>query len=286
MNQLPPGIAPAPATPTSPNSPGLPTTTPAVVQTGPIQLTWSTIGQEAVSSGVKILVYGQAGAGKTVLCATLPLPIVFISSENGLLSLSERNLTKIFIGLGLDEVSAIQRARAVKDCPVIIVRNGLQLRGAYEWVNAPGNQKHFQSIAWDSSSETAEVMLNASKQTHNHGMQAYGEMADLVAEYFRKFRSIGGKHVCITSKLGSIQDGVTGAIKGGPDFPGKQLGPSSPYWLDETFRLAVATDAATQNSFRFLQTQPNEQYDAKDRSGALEMWEKPDLSYLIDKMTK
>lgn len=248
---------------------------------------WSTVGEQATTSGIKMLAYGPSGVGKTVLCATLPLPAVFVSAENGLLSLSVRNLTKIFIGLGMDEPNAAQRAVAVKACPVMIVKNGLALRDSFEWLASPANAKHFRSVAWDSSSETAEVMLNAAKATKADGRQAYGEVADIIAEYFRKFRDrLPGKHVCITAKLGTKQDGVTGAIVGAPDFPGKQLGPQSPYWLDETFRVGVATDQTTNQLYRFLQTQPDASYDAKDRSGALDMWERPDLSYLIQKMTQ
>jgi hypothetical protein len=222
--------------------------------------------------------------GKTVLCATLPMPTVFISSENGLLSLSLQNLTKIFMGLGMDQASAQQRAQAVKECPVIIVKSGLQLRAAHAWVSDPANAHLFKSVAWDSASETAEAMLNASKAVKADMRQAYGEVADIIAEFFRKFRDIPGKNVCITAKMGSIQDAVSGKVKNGPDFPGKQLGPASPYWLDECFALQTGTDTTNNTVFRFLQTQPNESYDAKDRSGLLEIWERPDLSYLIDKM--
>lgn len=248
--------------------------------------TWSTVEQQCTTNGVKFLVYGPAGAGKTVLCATLPMPCVFVSAENGLLSLSVRNLTKIFMGLGMGEQDAIERATAVKACPVMIVRSGIAMRDAYLWLSNPANGKHFKSVAWDSASETAEAMLNTAKASHSHGMQAYGEMADITGEYFRKFRDgLPGKHVCVTAKLGSRQDGVTGGILGAPDFPGKQLGPQSPYWLDETLRIGVATDPNTKEPFRYLQTQPNEQYDAKDRSGALDVWERPDLSALIAKIT-
>lgn len=37
-------------------------------------------------NGVKVLVYGQAGAGKTHLIRTLPHPVI-LSAEGGLLSL-------------------------------------------------------------------------------------------------------------------------------------------------------------------------------------------------------
>jgi hypothetical protein len=238
-----------------------------------------------IDAGVKILTYGDAGMGKTVLCATLPQPFAIISTENGLLSLSVKNLTKIFTGLGMDPDSAEQRAIGVKQQQVIVVRNGLQLRKAHEYLMVNG--ANYRSIAWDSASETAEVMLNAAKSVKADGRQAYGEVADIISEYFKKFRdTLPGKHIHIVAKQGSQKDEVTGGIKWGPEFPGKQLGPQSPYWLDETFRLGVATDPATNQQFRFLQTQPNEQYIAKDRSGMLDQWERPDLAAIIHKITQ
>lgn len=247
-------------------------------------LVFSTVGDQCgAEAGVKVLVYGNAGMGKTVLMATLPMPFVIISTENGLLSLSVKNLTKIFMGMGLDEANATSRAIEVRKQRVIIVRNGLQLRKAYEWLISHMNE--FRSLGWDSASETAEVMLNAAKSVKADGRQAYGEVADIISDYFKKFRDgLPGKHVCVIAKEGSTKDEVTGGIKWGPDFPGKQLGPQSPYWMDETFRIAVATDPASNQPFRYLQTQPNEQFIAKDRSGLLDQYEKPDLSYLIDKI--
>ena len=46
------------------------------------------------ASGVKLLVYGAAGVGKTALIATLPSPIV-LSAEGGLLSLQSADLPYI-----------------------------------------------------------------------------------------------------------------------------------------------------------------------------------------------
>jgi hypothetical protein len=248
-------------------------------------LVFSTIEEQCgADAGVKILVYGGAGMGKTVLMATLPMPFVVISTENGLLSLSQRNLTNIFMGMGLTEQEATDRAAMVRKQRVIIVRNGVQLKNAYEWCLA--NMASYRSLGWDSSSETAEVMLEASKAVKADGRQAYGDVADLISKYFKKFRdTLPGKHICVVAKEGSVKDEVTGGIKWGPDFPGKQLGPQTPYWLDETFRIGVGTDTTNNTQFRFLQTQPNEQYVAKDRSGLLDLYERPDLAYLIHKMT-
>jgi len=48
------------------------------------------------ANGVKLLVYGQAGAGKTTLIKTLPKPIV-LSAEGGLLSIQDSDLPFIEI---------------------------------------------------------------------------------------------------------------------------------------------------------------------------------------------
>lgn len=289
MNPLPAGMT-NPATSTVPTlQQGVPPQTSALAVApamGPnSELVFSTVGDQCgADAGVKILTYGDSGMGKTVLCATLPQPFVIVSTENGLLSLSVRNLTKIFIGLGLEPDQAEERAIGVKQQQVIIVRNGLQLRKTHEYLMTHMN--NFRSVAWDSASETAEVMLGAAKAVKSDGRQAYGEVADLIAEYFKKFRdTLPGKHIHIVAKQGSVQDLVTGGVKYGPDFPGKQLGPATPYFLDETFRIGVGTDPATNSNFRFLQTQPNEQFTAKDRSGMLDQWERPDLAAIIDKIT-
>lgn len=39
-------------------------------------LNWSTTDKEASGHGVKILVYGRAGMGKTRLCGTAPSPVI------------------------------------------------------------------------------------------------------------------------------------------------------------------------------------------------------------------
>jgi RecA-family ATPase len=46
------------------------------------------------SNGIKVLVYGHAGAGKTTLGATMPVPII-ISAEGGLLSIKDAGLDYI-----------------------------------------------------------------------------------------------------------------------------------------------------------------------------------------------
>lgn len=61
-----------------------------------LQFTHASIASAA--SGIKCLVYGGSGTGKTVLSATLPTPVL-ISAEAGVLSLRKDNLERLF-GVG------------------------------------------------------------------------------------------------------------------------------------------------------------------------------------------
>ena len=55
----------------------------------------TTTKQAAQLNGLKMLVYGASGAGKTRLCATTGAPTVIISAESGLLSLRDSDIPVI-----------------------------------------------------------------------------------------------------------------------------------------------------------------------------------------------
>jgi hypothetical protein len=78
------------------------------------------------------------------------------------------------------------------------------------------------------------------------------------------------------SWLRGLPDEFTGMLKYGVAMPGAQLGGKLPYFFDEVFRLGIGKTPDGQ-SFRFLQTQPDNQHDSKDRSGALDAMEYPHL---------
>ena len=59
----------------------------------------------AETRGVKALVYGKAGSGKTRLCATVPSPLI-LSCESGLLSLRSHNIPVIEIDTEKDLLEA------------------------------------------------------------------------------------------------------------------------------------------------------------------------------------
>lgn len=234
-------------------------------------ITVSTTATTARTSGAKVLVYSEAGAGKTSLCATAPSPLI-ISAESGLLSLTKKNIERMY---GVDTPGITY------DIPVIEINTMQDLFDAYAYVVAPANR--VGTVCLDSISEIAEVLLAKEKAASKDPRKAYGEMIDRMVEIIRAFRDIDGKHVYMTCKIESQKEEVTGAVKWSPSMPGAKLGQQMPYFFDEVFRLGIGRDNAGK-PFRFLQTQPDYQFTAKDRSGSLDPYEPPHLGHIFQKI--
>jgi hypothetical protein len=215
---------------------------------------------EVATNGVKSLVYGGAGVGKTRLMRTFPSVPVLISAEGGLLSLRKENL------------------------PFIPINDMATLEAAYSYV-AFGAGTQFQNIGIDSASEIAEVALATELRVNKDPRKAYGEMATRMMMIFRAFRDLPGRNVIFTAKMGRLTDQTTGGTIWGPMMPGQQLDQQLPYMFDEVFHLGVYRDQTGQ-PYAALRTQPDNQYQAKDRSGALDPWEQPDLTNIINKITR
>lgn len=236
-------------------------------------LQFTTAAQFNQDNGVKMVVYGPAGMGKTVLSATLPAPLM-LSAESGSLSLSKQNLTRLF---GEDNPSITY------NMPMIIIRTVDDLADAYAWLMGSEEAKNFQSIALDSVSEIAEVVLSNAKMQVKDPRQAYGELLEKMTRTLRSFRDIPNKNVYMSAKMGREKDEASGITKYAPDMPGNRLGQAIPYFPDFVFRLNVGkTQDGT--SFRYLQTQPDLQSEAKDRSGLLDFMEYPHLGAIIAKV--
>jgi hypothetical protein len=233
-----------------------------------------TTANEATSvGGVKALVHGGSGTGKTVLMATMPAPIL-ISAESGLLSLRKANLERIF-GPG--------HAQIDYDVKVIKVSNVEDLTAAHAWCRQHAWTSGFRSIGLDSISEIMEVVLANAKRQVKDPRQAYGELIEKGQMLVREFRDLPGLNVCVAAKQEPSKDELSGVTRYGPSVPGSKLGPSLPYFFDEVFALRINKDQQGQE-FRYLQTQPDLQYEAKDRSGMLAPMEYPHLGAVFSKV--
>jgi phage nucleotide-binding protein len=209
------------------------------------------------ANGVKVLVYGQAGAGKTSLIKTLPSPIV-LSAEGGLLSIQDADL------------------------PFIEITSMTELQEAYTWLTSSDEAKAYKSVALDSISEIAEVCLNTEKKATKDPRQAYGAMQEQMADIIRAFRDLPGRHVYMSAKLEKTQDEM-GRVLYAPSMPGNKTGQALPYFFDEVLALRVEKDGDG-NTQRALMCDSDGLWLAKDRSGKLDAWEAPDLSAVIAKI--
>ena len=225
------------------------------------------------SSGIKCLTYGEAGVGKTMLLATAPVPVM-ISNESGALSLRKANLERLY-GVGNPHITY--------NMPIIEIKTVEDLAEAHRWCSESNEAKGFHTIGMDSASEIAEVILNNAKRQVKDPRQAYGELIEKMETTIRSFRDIPNKHVLITAKMEPLKDEMTGVVKYAPAMPGAKLGNKLPYFFDEVFRLGI-NKTPQGESYRFLQTQPDLQFVAKDRSGALAPIEPPILSAIFAKI--
>lgn len=220
---------------------------------------FSTTDEEAKTSGRKILVYGGSGAGKTTLFGTIEDSLAIISAEAGMLSLGKKKI------------------------PVMTVETIDDLRDIAGWFkNKAKGFEHFQWLGLDSVSEIAEKILANEKAIAKDPRKAYGEMQDQLWEIVRLFRDLP-IDVVFTAKQERIDTG-SGLIFG-PMMPGKNASQNIDYYFDEVFALRVEKDPAdSTKSIRALQTGRDYQYSAKDRSGALAMFEPPNLQAIKNKI--
>jgi len=208
---------------------------------------------KSVCTWVKCLVYGESGIGKTVLGSTAPKPII-ISAERGLLSLAD------------------------KDIPVIEVNGLTDVLKAYNFLH---DNAEFETIVLDSLSEIGEQLLEQFKKEEKDPRKAYGRMADELYHMTKKFRDLD-KHVVFIAKQELNKDEFTGKVSYRPSTPGQSFTSQVPYFFDEVFCMRIGK--VGKDDFRYLQTQPDIQYTAKDRSGKLEKSENPNLSAIFEKI--
>lgn len=221
-------------------------------------LKFSTTDQESVKHGIKVLVYGRAGMGKTSLCGTAPKPFI-ISAEAGLLSLRKKSI------------------------PVAVVSSLQDVWEAYTWCSTNAKAQGIETICLDSISEIVEKCLAAAKKKSKDPRAAYGDMATESIDLVKAFRDLQGFNVVVTAKETTIVDPITNVSRAQPTAPGQQVGPALPYLFDEVFHAATGTDGEGK-TYHYLRTRASFSAEAKDRSGALDEIEYPDLTHLFGKI--
>jgi hypothetical protein len=203
---------------------------------------------------LKLCVYGLSGVGKTVLGSTAPKPIV-LSAEKGLLSISS------------------------KDIPVIEIQDLSEVKEAIMLLRK--EKVVFSTLVLDSLSELGEVYISKILPSYKDPRQAYGVLADQMLLTTRYLRDLP-KHIVVICKQEVYKDEMSGSTYYRPASPGQAFTQQIPHLFDEV--LCLRMGKKDKKVYRYLQTQPDPQYTAKDRSGKLSIEEPPDLSYIFEKI--
>ncbi len=212
----------------------------------------------AINKGVKILIHGPAGSGKTFCAATTGAPTLILSAEAGLLTLKDY------------------------DIPAIEVKSIDDINEAFDYITK-GEGQAFEWIILDSISEIAEVVLTEEKAQTKDPRKAYGELQDHMMKLLRSFRDLKGKNVVFTCKQDYLKDDNTGITRYSPLMPGQNLQKQIPYIFD--FVLALRAERGEDDQIaRFFQTQADLSFVAKSRGGALDLYEPPNLAHIANKL--
>ncbi len=212
------------------------------------------------TNGIKLVLYGASGTGKTVMAAAAPNPII-ISAEKGLLSLADQDL------------------------PYMEVKTIKSLDEAYKYCK----DCEYDTIVVDSLSEVTQAcldeftkkMIMESQSGKIDKRQAYGKIAEKIGNMIRNFRDMDGKNVIFIAKERRIEDDTGNVIAFEAYLPGKVLPFDLPYLVDEVFCLQM-----NRKGERFIQTAGDIKRVCKDRSGTLDNPERPDFNVIFDKIKR
>lgn len=218
--------------------------------------------QLAQRFGVKCLVYGGPGAGKTPVIKTAPRPVLCVA-EPGMLSM--RDATNI---------------------PAWEANTPERIEEFFTWVFNSAEARNFDTIGFDSISQVAEIILTQELRRNKDGRKAYGEMSRRVMDWVNGLYFLPNKHIYLIGKQAVVDEG--GVMRKKPYFPGQDLNVKIPHLFDEILHLAPVVIPGVNNGRAISAFRTAEAFDimARDRSGNLAEFEPADLNALFTKAMK
>lgn len=213
---------------------------------------------QSLNEKYKILLYGQAGVGKSTVIPTIKNPLVALVEEgNALISLSNFDIPFVKIG---------------------------NFQNLIDFLDYFKNDTRFDTLVIDSISEVSIAHVQDLLQGKSnggkkiHGQIAYGQMGDDFNILFDKINACRQDIVCFAKQMRFVSD--EGKESFFPLFAGKALAPIMQHKFD-----AIISMEKDVNNNRFFRTQSNYQYFAKTRSSfPLFEQETPDLGKLLNKI--
>jgi len=218
--------------------------------------------EHAQNFGVKAIIYGPAGTGKTPILNSAPRPVL-LATEAGLLSMRNSSI------------------------PTYEAYTSQRVDEFFKWFFNSTETKNFDTLGIDSGSQMADIYLNAAMQgtskqgNKKHGMAAYGEMATNTMEHLRTLYYTRYKHVYLICKE-QIADIDFQSLRR-PYFPGQVLPIDVPHLYDFIIRVARTNVPGFIGETLAFQCNGTMNIMARNRTGNLSDFEKPHFGELVDK---
>lgn len=213
-------------------------------------------GSFASRTGVKMVAYGPAGAGKTPLINTAPRPVL-MACEAGLLSMKGSTVPTWYAG------------------------NVAQIEEFMKWLFGSAEAAQFDTVCIDSISEMSEIVLKEAQARNRDGRAAYGELSRLVMKWLNNLYNMPNKHMYLTAKLAkSEEDGAQVKV---PYFPGQDLNVKVVHMYDVIAYIDKAKIPNIVEPQLAIRTSGNVMMRVRDRSGKLAELEPPNLAALFAK---
>lgn len=185
--------------------------------------------------GIKCLVYGASGVGKTTLCATAPKPLI-LAAENGLLSIRKFAIDYVAI-TSINELLGI--------------------------LDELASNTDYETICLDSVSEIVDHCLFGieRKLKSRDARHVYPEVRSIVLHILKKLIALP-QHIIVTCKQQhkEVADQQTVTC---PAVAGTRLSNDLAYMFDMVFYLRVV------NKQRYIIANAGENFVAKDRTNLL-----------------
>lgn len=225
-------------------------------------------------NGVKMLIYGGAGTGKTRSVITAPRPIL-LAVEQGLLSLQNENVPVFDVHYNITPQMKIEERLNKKLVNIVEF---------FDWLERSNEAKQFDTVYIDSLSEISTLILESEMSKVKDPRQAYGAMADKVLKWVRQLHIMPNKHIALICKQEMVYSNNINYYQ--PSFEGQKLYKEVTHLFDEIFRFQPKRFKMQQGfqEFNVCSTKNMQDYLARDKSGKLAEDEPQDIGAIISKI--
>jgi AAA domain len=173
--------------------------------------------------GVKSVIFGAPGSGKTPLINTAPNPVLLVV-EPGMLSMKSSRVP-------------------TWEAPTVA-----KIDEFFDWFFKSKEALRYDTLGIDSGSQLAEIYLQDAERKNSHGLKAYGVMSKNVMEIMNALFYMPQKHIVILAKQTLVDNGRQSFFEDGqtktepikqkkPYFPGQDLNVKIPHLFDNVLHL-------------------------------------------------